>query len=200
MTDPRTVLLVVDPLKRFTEEGAPFEARDAAATVERINEAAGRAREHGHHVVWTTRLVRPQVGPGARTASRYGDVVDAFSGRWAELDDRLHIHADDVIIEKTRHSAFHATDLEQVLRTWGIRRVVIAGFTFNVCCLATAFDAVALDHEVVFATDLLGTRGTTFEGRELSGEQVHEMTQALVAYAIGEVQVSGSIFAGAQAV
>lgn len=197
MAVPSTALLVVDPLKRFTEAGAPFEATDASPTIERINRAARSVRAAGDHVVWTTRLVRSQVGPGVRTASRYGDIVDAFSGRWAELDERLDVRPEDVIIDKTRHSAFHATDLEQVLRTWGVRRVVIAGFTFNVCCLATAFDAVALDHEVVFAADLLGTRGTSFEGRDFSGEQVHEMTQALVAYAIGEVAHSTTLYRSA---
>lgn len=194
MSDPSTALLVIDPLRRFTEAGAPFEAHDAGGTVERIERAAAAARAAGQRVVWTTRDIRPQVGPGRRTNARYGAVVDAFDGHWAELDPRLTVHEDDVVVNKTRHSAFHATDLDQVLRTWGVRRVVVAGFTFNVCCLATAFDAVALDYDVVFARDLLGTRGTSHAGVDHDGEAVHRLTQVLVAYALGDVVDAAELY------
>jgi nicotinamidase-related amidase len=184
------VLLVVDPLKRFTEAGAPFEAPGAAEIVARTNVAVAACREQGVPVVWTTRMIRPQVGMGSRTGEKYGAIPDAFLGRWAELDDRLDVRADDVVIDKTRHSAFYQTDLEGVLRTWGTREVLLAGFTTNVCMLATAFDAVARDLRVVLLADLSGTRGTTYAGEEVSAAEIQRMTEIVLEYAVGTVSTS----------
>lgn len=189
------VLLVVDPLKRFTESGAPFEAPGAADIIARTNTAVAACREQEIPVVWTTRLIRPQVGMGSRTGEKYGAIPDAFLGRWAELDDRLDVRPSDVVIDKTRHSAFYQTDLEGVLRTWNTREVLLAGFTTNVCMLATAFDAVARDLRVVLLSDLSGTRGTTFRGDEVEAAEVQRMTEVLLEYAIGTVSTSVEVLA-----
>lgn len=192
MASPR-VLLVVDPLKRFTEAGAPFEAPGAAEILERTNAAVAACREQGVPVVWTTRLIRPQVGMGSRTGEKYGRVPDAFLGRWAELDERLDVRDDDVVIEKTRHSAFHQTDLEGILRAWGTQEVLLAGFTVNVCMLATAFDAVARDLRVLLLSDLSGARGTTWRDQDVPAEEVQRMTELLVEYAVGTVTTSSAV-------
>lgn len=189
VADPR-VLLVVDPLKRFTEAGAPLEAPGAAAIIERTNAAVASCRAQGIPVIWTTRLIRPQVGMGSRTGEKYGAIPEAFLGRWAELDDRLDVSPADVVIEKTRHSAFFQTDLEGVLRTWGTRDVLLAGFTTNVCMLATAFDAVARDLRLTLLADLSGARGTTHGGEEVDAAEVQRMTEIMIEYAVGTVATS----------
>jgi len=190
-------LLIIDPLKRFTEAGAPFEVPGAAETVERINVAVTACREQGIPVVWTTRMIRPQVGMGSRTGDKYGAIPDAFQGRWAEIDDRLDVRDNDVVIDKTRHSSFYQTDFEGVLRTWGTREVLLAGFTTNVCLLATAFDAVARDLRVVLLADLSGTRGSNFNGEELPAAEIQRMSEILIEYAVGTVSTSALELASA---
>jgi len=187
MTMKRYALLVVDALKRFTEPDAPFFVSTAASEIERINLLAAAARDGGHPVVWTTRLVRQRTGLGVRTEAAYAATLDAFAGRWAELDDRLDVRDSDILLEKPRHSAFFATDLDLVLRTLGVTDVVIAGFTTNVCCLATAFDAVARDYRVVFARDALGSRAFDRGGIRHSEREVNEMTFVVAEYAAGEI-------------
>jgi nicotinamidase/pyrazinamidase len=189
VTDPR-VLIIVDPLKRFTATGAPFEVPDAAPIIERTNVAIAACREQGIPVIWTTRLIRPTVGMGTRTGQKYGTIPDAFLGRWAEIDDRLDVRPEDIVIDKTRHSAFYQTDLEGILRTWGTREVLLAGFTINVCMLATAFDAVARDLRVKLLEDLSGALGTTWRGEVVDGESIHRMTSLLIEYAVGTVSTS----------
>ena len=46
------------------------------------------------------------------------------------------------IIKKHRYSAFFATDLDLILREWGITTVIISGTTTENCCHATARDAM----------------------------------------------------------
>ena len=127
---------------------------------------------------------------GSRTGEKYGAIPEAFLGRWAELDDRLDVSPADVVIEKTRHSAFFQTDLEGVLRTWGTRDVLLAGFTTNVCMLATAFDAVARDLRLTLLADLSGARGTTHGGEEVDAAEVQRMTEIMIEYAVGTVATS----------
>ncbi len=185
---PRQALLVIDPLRRYTEAGAPFEAEGAPETTLRIAAAARAARRSGIPVIWTTRASRPQVGMGTRTQARYGDKLAAFSGRWAELDDRLGVLPEDVVIDKPRHSAFFATDLDTVLRSWGIEELLICGFTINVCCLATAYDAVARDYRIAFVEDLCGARpAQSPDGEEVPASEVMRMTLTVVEYALGAV-------------
>ncbi len=51
----------------------------------------------------------------------------------------------DVVISKPRYSAFFGTPLETVLRSNGIRTVVVAGLTTDVCVSSTARDAFQRD-------------------------------------------------------
>jgi nicotinamidase-related amidase len=189
----RSAMVVIDPLKRFTEEDAPFVVAAAESAITNINRIAAAFRGSGSPVVWTSRLVREQVGLGRRTEARYAGRSNAFAGRWAELDDRLDIDPSDVILEKPRHSAFFSTDLDTMLRSWRVTDVVITGFTTNVCCLATAFDAVARDYRAVFVRDALGARPIERDGRAYSEDEVNEMTFAVAEYAVGEIVLTDEI-------
>ena len=59
----------------------------------------------------------------------------------------------DPVVTKHRYSAFLRTDLETVLRTDGIRTVVLAGVATNVCVETTARDAFMRDFYVVLCSD-----------------------------------------------
>ncbi|MDQ7842234.1 MAG: cysteine hydrolase [Armatimonadota bacterium] len=65
--------------------------------------------------------------------------------------------ADYVIRSKKRLSAFYGTDLEFVLRTRGIRTVILAGINTNTCVLCTAFDAFNRDYAVIVARDAVAS-------------------------------------------
>src|SRR5262249_14526398 len=70
-----------------------------------------------------------------------------------ELVPELHTRPDDVRIVKRRYSAFLGTDLEAILRTAGVRAVVVCGFMTSFCCETTARDAHGRDYEVLFVAD-----------------------------------------------
>lgn len=187
----KQALVIVDPQRRFTVEGAPFEAHDAAATIDRINTVAARAREVDAPVIWLTRQIRPQVGPGRRTSSTYD--ISNFVGEWAEIDRRLHVADTDIHIEKPRHSGFFGTDLETSLRSLGVDDLLIAGFTINVCCLATAVDAVARDFGAILVSDLAGAREAGSGDGLIPATEVHRMTCDLFRYGLGSVTTSTAV-------
>jgi nicotinamidase-related amidase len=61
--------------------------------------------------------------------------------------------AGDVIVSKSRFSAFSGTGLAEQLRAQGIDTVVLAGLTTECCIQATAWAAFELDFHVVLAGD-----------------------------------------------
>jgi ureidoacrylate peracid hydrolase len=70
---------------------------------------------------------------------------------WSELDV---VPADHIVV-KNRYSAFisGSSQLERLLRSLGVDTVLIAGTKTNVCCEATARDAMMLDFKVVLLSD-----------------------------------------------
>jgi len=64
---------------------------------------------------------------------------------------------DEVVVAKYRSSGFWGTNLELVLRSNGIRTVVVGGCTTEGCVESTARDALFTDHYVVIAEDCVGS-------------------------------------------
>ena len=64
---------------------------------------------------------------------------------------------DEVIVTKHRYGAFGSSDLDLVLRSRGIRTVVMTGVATNVCVETTARQAFLRDYYVVFTSDCTAT-------------------------------------------
>jgi nicotinamidase-related amidase len=63
----------------------------------------------------------------------------------------------EVVVPKYRSSGFWGTNLELVLRSNGIRTVVVGGCTTEGCVESTARDAMFTDHYVVIAEDCVAS-------------------------------------------
>lgn len=83
----------------------------------------------------------------------------------------------DPVVTKHRYSAFLRTDLETVLRTAGIRTVVLAGVATNVCVETTARDAFMRDFYLVLPAD----------GTAAYSEAEHEATLSTIDRYFGQV-------------
>ena len=60
---------------------------------------------------------------------------------------------EDPVVIKHRYGAFESSDLDLVLRSNGIRTVIMAGVATNVCVETTARQAFLRDYYVVFTND-----------------------------------------------
>ena len=75
-------------------------------------------------------------------------------GGWDyELVDELVPQPGDMIIHKTRYSAFYNTNLDSMLRARGIRTLVFTGIATNVCVESTLRDAFFLEYFGVVLAD-----------------------------------------------
>jgi nicotinamidase-related amidase len=60
---------------------------------------------------------------------------------------------DEVVVRKRTRNAFDGTDLDQVLRRLGVRRIIVAGLQSELCVAATCRGALKLGYEVRLAQD-----------------------------------------------
>lgn len=93
-------------------------------------------------------------------ARRYSEVPRwAIEGTWGhELIPELKIHDTDLVVNKTKHSAFADTQLDFLLRANKIQTAVIVGATTSGCIMYTARDAAMRDYFVCVATDCIGSQ------------------------------------------
>lgn len=70
-----------------------------------------------------------------------------------ELIPELGVQPDEIVIDKSRPSAFYGTRLEPVLTGMGIRNLVICGVTTNICVETTARDAGQRDYGTYVVRD-----------------------------------------------
>jgi ureidoacrylate peracid hydrolase len=80
-------------------------------------------------------------------------------GTWGAdfIGDGIAPQGEEPVVLKHRYSAFIGTRLESVLRTMGIKTLVMTGVGTNVCVESTARDGFMLDYNIVFLSDCTAT-------------------------------------------
>jgi ureidoacrylate peracid hydrolase len=163
--DPKkTALLVVDMQNGFMMEGVAHSlCREAANIVPNVNRLAKTLRDTGGTVVWIQNAVNEETlqswsirvamdGP-ERTKTRIASMSPGTKGYelWAALD----VKPEDMIVQKTRFSAFiqGSSNLEALLRARGIDTVIVTGTVTNICCESTARDAMMRNFRTLMVTD-----------------------------------------------
>jgi len=81
-----------------------------------------------------------------------------------ELAEGLEPRADEYLIRKRRYSAFFATELELVLRSYGASSLVLLGALTDVCVHYTFADAHQHDYHCRVVTDCVG--GSSFAAHQ----------------------------------
>ena len=165
--DPRrSALVVIDMQNTFCESGAPAEVPSSREIIAPINAFAEHARPLGVQVFW---VLHANIRTGDRSdwdmffehvvsdEVRLRTIDSLAPGRQAVYHG-LQTAPADITIIKNRYSALisGASSLERVLRSMDIDTLLIAGTKTNVCCEATARDAMMLDFKVVMLSDCCG--------------------------------------------
>jgi ureidoacrylate peracid hydrolase len=113
-------------------------------------------------------------------------LVDGTSG--VEIYADLAPAPGEHVIKKHRYSGFFGTDLDIILREWGIDTVIIAGTTTENCCHATARDAMFRNYRVIFLSDATATYDYPDRGfGSMPAAEVHHATLVVLAASTGHV-------------
>lgn len=158
-----TALMIIDMQNGFLDEkgslasiGFPWEALQPA--IQGCVRLIDGARSAGVPVIYTRYVYQPGFRDGGLlpnelvpSMKEVGSLVD---GTWdAEIVPALAPQGDDIIIDKARPSSFYGTRLEPFLTSLGVRSLVLAGVTTNICVETTARDAGQRDYRTYVVSD-----------------------------------------------
>lgn len=159
----RTAHLIVDLQVGFMAPGAMVEtpvARDIVPNVNRLCQAVRAAGGLNVFLRFAVDLDEPNHwGPmydrmSPETLEAFVAVFGVGAAQY-QLWPELEVTPEDLIVDKTRFSAFipGTCDLHDILTARGIDTIIVTGTVTNCCCESTTRDAMQLGYKALFVAD-----------------------------------------------
>ena len=178
-----TAVVVIDMQNAYASPGgyvdlAGFDIKGAAGTIGQIAKVLETARGAGVQIVYLQNGWDPAYveagGPGSpnwhksnalktmRARPELEGQLLARGGWDYALVDALAPRPGDIVLPKTRYSAFFNSQLDSTLRARGIRNIVFVGIATNVCVESTLRDGFHLEYFGVMLEDATHHLGPDF--------------------------------------
>jgi nicotinamidase-related amidase len=191
----KTVVIVVDMQNDFVAPGAKLQSAQALAAVPKLAGLLKTCRQKGVRIIYTAHVHRRDGSDMGLFDDLYGPIADRSSlvdnSPGADIYKDLAPAPGEHVIKKHRYSAFFGTDLDIILREWGIDTVIVTGTTTENCCHATARDAMFRNYKVAFLSDVTGTFDYPDVGYgAVAADQVHRTTLAILAFSTAHVMTA----------
>ena len=161
----RATLVIVDLQNDFVRQGAPMEVPGVRATLPPVQKLIAAARAAAWPVIYTKFVAGPcrtllwnwspqmeQFGVCQRRLKRrYADLSE--ERLCADVVDEIHPQPHDYVVDKYGYSAFHNTNLSDILASEGRDTIVVVGTVTHICVAETVHDGFAQGLKVVVASD-----------------------------------------------
>ena len=178
-----TALIVVDMQNAYASPGgyldlAGFDIAGAAGVIDRIALAVEAARAAGLTVVFFQNGWDPDYveagGPGSpnwwksnalKTMRERPNLEGTLlaKGTWDyALVEKLRPQSGDIVIGKSRYSAFYNTNLDSTLRARGVKTLAFCGIATNVCVESTLRDGFFLEYFSILLEDATHQAGPAY--------------------------------------
>jgi nicotinamidase-related amidase len=189
----KQALIVLDVQRIYTDKESELYCKEAGRTVDKINKLIQRMTDFGQLVVLVRHMHKLDGSDLGRLFDYAGEAEEDFNfkegSEEVEYDPRLFRSKNALELKKNRYSAFAGTNLENILKKKGIKRVIICGFMTNFCCESTARDALDRDFYVDVVIDATGTPGTD----RFDQKQIRDIVGELLAAGFARVMTTKEI-------
>jgi nicotinamidase-related amidase len=148
----KTALLVMD-----VQAGIVAMLPDAAAILNNVAKAIAKAREQKIPVIYVVvgfRQGAPEISPNNKTfAASKERFASVNMTEFMKVHEDLKPPADEVVVTKRRVSAFAGSDLEVILRAYGVQHLVLTGIATSGVVLSTLREAADKDYGLTVLAD-----------------------------------------------
>ncbi len=151
-------LLILDVQRYFSDPASHAFVPSLPPVIARIKELEAACTAAGRPVI-LTRHVNTDEDAGL-LGDWWKDLIRAGTG-FDEIVEELAT-AGSIVLEKTQYDAFHATDLEEILKERGVSQVVVTGVMTHLCCETTARSAFVRGLAVFLPVDCTATYNEEF--------------------------------------
>jgi len=166
-----TALLVIDMQRDFLDlrgyaAQAGVDIDRLRNTIAPVQALLAAARSSGMRVIFTREGHRPDLSdcpPSKLARSRAAGAEIGSVGPLGrllvrgefghDLVDEMQARAGETVLDKPGYSAFHQTDLDHILRSQGVDRLVVCGVTTEVCVHSTLRAATDLGYRCITVAD-----------------------------------------------
>jgi isochorismate hydrolase len=152
-----SALLVIDMQRYFLDSDSHAHIPSSRAIVGNVQNLVAEYRRKSSPIVFTRHALLPEENPGAMGRwwadnIREGDPLSQIAPALKPLQG-------EIVLRKSKYSAFAGTDLEERLLRHGVSQILITGVMTHLCCETTARDAFMRDFDVFIVID--GTASKT---------------------------------------
>ncbi|ORY16397.1 Isochorismatase-like protein [Clohesyomyces aquaticus] len=171
-----SALIIIDAQNEY--KSGKLKVTNAEASAKVIADLLYKYREVDGKIVHVLHKM-----PGGATVFTPGtELAEQMQGSDASTQEN------EPTIWKMHPGSFAGTDLDEKLKAWGIKKIVLVGYMAHVCISTTAREAAQLGYEVVLVEDAIGDRDIPgLSGVTLNGDEVTRMALVELADVFGTV-------------
>ncbi len=168
---PQTALIIIDVQKgMFTHDDPVFKGEEL---VSEISSFAGKSRNAGIPVVIV------------QHSGSKGDSLEPDTEGW-QLRDEILSESSEPVVHKNTPDSFLDTDLDLILKSMDVNRLVICGIQTELCVDTTCRSAFSHGYRVVLLSDC----HSTWSRGDISPQQLISNTNSIISDWFGEVMTA----------